>query len=92
MRATTLAKVAKFWAAALVLAVALTVGGAAFAQEGGGGGHNGAGEGGGAGPSGPAAPGSAGPALGPNATSSDACDVGPSLPTPPMFGDAGDAV
>ena len=32
------------------------------------------------------------PAFGPDAASSGACDVGLSLPTPPMFGEAGDAV
>jgi hypothetical protein len=90
VRATTLARVAKFWAAALILAGALTVGGAAFAQhEGGGNGGEG-----GAGPSapGPAAPGSNGPAVGADAASSDACDVGPSLPSLPTFGEAGDDV
>ena len=45
-------------------------------------------------PSGPPAPGSIGPgfALGADAASSGACDVGPSLPTLPTFGEAGDAV
>ena len=93
MRVTTLANIMKVWVAALVLAVALAVSGAAFAQEGGGG-HNGGGDGNGAGPSapGPAGPGSNGPGFGPNAASSGACDIGPTLPTPPMFGEAGDAV
>jgi hypothetical protein len=93
VRATTLARVAKFWMATLVLAVALAVSAAAMAQEGGGG-HNGGGQGSGGGPSasGPAGPSSNGPAFGPNAASSGACDVGPSLPTPPMFQEAGDSV
>ena len=87
MRATTLAKVAKHWAAALVLAVALAASGGAFAQENGG-------------PTGhaapapapaPAAPGDHGLAFGPGAAS-DACTIGPSLPTLPTFGEAGDDV
>jgi len=91
VRATTLARVAKFWLAGLILAVALTVSGAAFAQ------HEGYGNGGegngGVGPSapGPSGPSSDGPASGLSAAS-DACSVGPSLPTPPAFGEAGDSV
>ena len=87
MRATTLAKIAKFWAAALILAVTLAAGGAAFAQEGGHVGHAAAPSG----PSGPSASGGHGaaPASGPAAAS---CDVGPSLPTLPTFGEAGDDV
>jgi hypothetical protein len=94
VHATTLARVAKFWRATLALAVALTVSGAAFARDGGGGGD---GNGGGA-PSapapapGPAAPGSNGPAFSPNAASSDACAIGPTLPTLPTFQEGGDAV
>jgi hypothetical protein len=91
VRATTLAKIVKPWAAMLVLAVALTVSGAAMAQHqsggdnGGGGGHPAP-----AAPA-PAAPGPHGPglALGSDATS---CDVGPSLPSLPTFGEAGDDV
>ena len=95
VRATILTKIAKFSMAALILAVALAVGGVAVAQDGRGGGPRGgdsAGVGRGDGPSAPGAPGSEGPGLGPNGASSGACDVGPSLPTPPMFGDAADAV
>ena len=91
MRATTLTKLAKFSMAALVLAVALAVGGAAFAQDGGGGPGGGGGVGGGVGV-GPSGPGANGPSLGPDAASSGACDVGPTLPTLPMFQDGGDAV
>ena len=94
MRATTLAKFAKFWMAALVLAVALAASGAAFAQESDGGddGNVAAAARARRAAPGPAAPGSNGPAFGPDAASSGACDVGPTLPTPPMFGEAGDAV
>ena len=91
MRATTLAKVAKFWAAALILAVALTASGAAFAQTAGP--PNGAGV-----PSAPSAPSAApsgptgharGVVSGPDAPS---CEVGLSLPTLPTFSEAGDDV
>ena len=88
MRTTTLASVVKFSMAAIVLAVALAVSGAAYAQRGPGGDGNG----GGAAPSGPSAPGSNGPALGPNASSADACDIGPTLPALPTFQEGGDAV
>jgi hypothetical protein len=84
VRAKTLAKFAKFWAATLILAVALTVGGAAFAQDRGPPARGV--------PAGPSGPPSDGPALGPNSPLSDTCDIGPSLPTPPTFGEAGDAV
>ncbi len=81
MRTTTLATFAKLWAVALVLAVALVVSGAAFAQENGGG-H-----------AAPApAPGNHGlnKAVGPD--ESGGCDSGPNLPTLPLFQDAGDSV
>jgi len=95
VRATILTKIAKFSIAALVVTVTLAISGAAFAQEGRGGGPAGAGDGNGVGPSasGPAGPGSSGPGLAVSPDpSSGACDVGPSLPTPPMIGEAGDAV
>jgi hypothetical protein len=78
--------------AALILAAALAFSGAAMAQENGGGHANV----GGAGPAAPGPPGpsSSGPgfAVGADAAPSGACDIGLSLPTPPMFGEAGDAV
>jgi hypothetical protein len=91
VRATTIANFAKFWMATLVLAVVLAASGAAMAQNGEG--HANVG---GAGPSapGPAGSTSSGPgfAVGPDAASSGACDVGPSLPSLPTFGEAGDDV
>jgi hypothetical protein len=93
VRATTLARFAKFWLTALVLAVALAVSGAAFARNSDrGGDSNDGGDHPAPAAPGPAAPGSNGPAFGPDAASSNSCDVGPTLPTPPMFGEAGDAV
>jgi len=83
VRATNLARAAKFWSATLILAVALTVSGAAFAQRGG--------DGGGGHPAPAPAPAPHG-ALGSEEMSIDACSVGPTLPTPPTFGEAGDAV
>jgi hypothetical protein len=88
VRAKTLAKFAKFWMAALVLAGALAVSSAALAQTTG---RPPPAHSSGV-PAGPAGEPSDGPALGPNAAPSDACDIGPSLPTPPAFGDPGDAV
>ena len=86
VRATTLAKIAKSWAAALILAVALAASGAAFAQStNGGGGHAAA-------PSGPSASGGHGPGVALGADTASSCDVGPSLPTLPTFGEAGDGV
>ncbi len=83
MRATTLAKTAKFWMAALIVAVALTFSGAAFAQH----------EGGHAASAPAPAPAPGGhSALDSDMASSDACDVGPSLPALPTFGVAGDDV
>jgi hypothetical protein len=90
VRATTLTKLAKFSMAALVLAVVLAVGGAAFAQDGGGG-PGGRGGGGGVG-MGPSGPGANGPSAGPDAAASGACDVGPTLPALPAFQEGGDAV
>ncbi len=86
MRATTLAKTAKFWAGALILAVALAASGPALA-EGPPAGHAAASSA----PSGPSASGGHGPgvALGADAAS---CDIGPSLPSLPTFGEAGDDV
>jgi len=78
VRATTLAKALRFWAAALILAVALTAGGGAFAQRQGGPSH-----------AAPSAPGSHAVLT---YTSPGSCDAGLSLPSPPTFGDAGDAV
>ena len=98
MRQTTLARIANFSIAALVLAVALGLGGAAFAQVAppgrGGGDGNGGGPGPSSGPSapGPAGPSSNGPAFSPSATSADACAVGPTLPALPTFQEGGDAV
>lgn len=87
MRATTLAKVVKFWMATLVLAVALAAGGAAFAQ-----GVTAPGRDGNGGPA-PSAP---APAAhggnGPSAAPQDSCAVGPTLPVLPMFSEAGDDV
>lgn len=79
MRATTFAKVLKFSAAALILAVALAASRGAFADHAPG--HPA--------PAAPAAPANHGPALGSGAAS---CEAGLSLPQPPTFGDAADAV
>jgi hypothetical protein len=76
--ATNLAKIVKFSMAALVLAVALVASGAMSAQQRSPTSH----------PAAPA-PGSHGPTLGPGPAS---CDLGPTLPQPPTFGDAADAV
>ncbi len=80
MRATTFAKALGFWAAAFILAVAFAACCGASAQTRGGVSHP---------ASAPAAPGSRG-------LLSDArpasCEAGLSLPTPPAFGDAADAV
>jgi hypothetical protein len=91
VRATTLAKFAKSWAAALILAVALAASGAAFAQSSNGGGGSVGHAAAPSAPSGPSGSGGHGPgvALGGEAGS---CDVGPSLPTLPTFGEAGDDV
>ena len=88
VRATTLAKIAKFSAAALVLAVALAVGGAAFAQR--------------AAPGRrrrrrrrPRPRRQRQPRTarnGPDAAPADACAVGPTLPALPTFSEAGDDV
>jgi len=80
VRATTVTKFLKLWAATLVLAVALIAGGAAFAATSGGG-HA-------ASPSGPG-PGGHGPEAEANP---GACGAGLSLPPTPTFGDAADAV
>jgi hypothetical protein len=76
VRATTFARTSAFWAAAFILAAALTAG-SAFAQQ--------------RGPSHAAPPAPHFHDLLPN-TSPEACDAGLSLPTPPTFGDAADAV
>ena len=81
MRSIIWTKTVKFWLAALLLAFTLAAGGDAFAQSARG---NGGGGGGGHG-----ATGGHGMAT---QTNPGACDVGLSLPPPPMFGDAGDAV
>jgi len=79
VRATILAKIANFWAAALILAIGLSAGGAALAQStGGGGGGGGHGATGGHGPTAYANPG--------------ACGAGLLLAPPAVFGDAADAV
>jgi len=85
VRTTTLAKIVKLSAAALVLAVALAVGGAAFAQTAPGRGDNG-----GPAPSAPAPAAHGG--NGPNAAPQDSCAVGPTLPVLPTFSEAGDDV
>lgn len=91
VRATTLVTFAKFFAAALVLTVGLALGGAAFAQDrGGSAGGEGAGPGGAAPAAAPA--GSSGPGLAVGPDASGSCDVGPTLPTLPMFEEAGDSV
>jgi hypothetical protein len=91
VRATTLAKIVKFSAAALVFAVALAVSGAAFAQVGR---PNGGGRDGGGGrapaPSAPAPAAQGGNGL--SAAASDSCAVGPTLPALPTFSEAGDDV
>ena len=91
MRATTLAKIVKFGMAGLILTVALAVSDAAFAQARTGGGN---GDGGRSAPSAPGPSAPSGPVGNNPRPGSDAlsCDVGPTLPTPPMFGEAGDAV
>jgi hypothetical protein len=82
VHATILTKFSRFWAAALVLAVALAAGGAAFAAR----------SSPGPGPSGPG-PGGHGPVLTFGSDTDPAsCAVGLSLPPPPTFGDAGDVV
>jgi len=92
VRQTTLARIANFSIAAIVLAVALAVSAAAFAQRAPA--PAPAPSEGGRGPSapGPAAPNSNGPGLGPNAAAADACAVGPTLPALPTFQEGGDAV
>ena len=85
MRATTLAKAARFWVAAIVLAAALAVSGGAFAQTRGGGPAAAA-----PAPA-PAPAGSHGYATGAGADSSS-CDGGPTLPALPTFQDSGDSV
>ena len=78
VRATTLANIVKFSMAALVLTLALAVSGAGFAAREG--------------------PSRAAPAPGPanhgdvHALDPESCDVGPTLPQAPTFGDAADAV
>lgn len=85
MRATTLAKIVKFGMAALILTVALSVSGSAFAQTAPGSDGN---------SRGPSAPGPSGPVGNNPRPGAEAlsCDLGPTLPTPPRFGEAGDAV
>jgi len=84
VRATTLTKMMKFSMAALVLAVALAVGGVAFAQtDGNGRGHVPA-------PSAPAPAPLGGNGSDPAAL--DSCAAGPTLPKLPTFSEAGDDV
>ena len=95
MRAICSAKTLGLWLAALLLMVALTAAGGAFAQTAPGrGGANGGGDtnGGGRAAS-PAAPSISGGG-GAVHTNNDpaSCDVGLMLPEPPRFGDAADAV
>jgi hypothetical protein len=89
VRATTLAGTLKLWIAALVVAVALGASGAVIAATAG---VNGVGARGPSAPSGPSGPTAGHGDLSYSSDPTSSCANGPSLPQPPRFGDAADAV